>query len=103
MVSTIGQQIRELREKAGIPLRKAAVLVDIDIAILSKMERGERKFTKDLIIKLAKLYNAQKDELIIEYLSDIVSYELKDEDLAIEVLKVAEKKVEYLKANKLKK
>jgi transcriptional regulator with XRE-family HTH domain len=47
MPSTIGQQIRELREQAGISLRKVAVLVDIDIAILSKMERGERRFTKD--------------------------------------------------------
>jgi transcriptional regulator with XRE-family HTH domain len=98
MPTTIGQQIRELRENAGVSLRKAAVLVDIDIAVLSKMERGERKFTKDLIIKLAKLYNAKADKLIVEYLSDIVSYELKDEDLAIEALRVAELKVEYLRS-----
>ncbi len=100
MPTTIGQQIRELRENAGVSLRKAAVLVDIDIAVLSKMERGERKFTKDLIIKLAELYNAKADKLIVEYLSDIVSYELKDEDLAIEALRVAELKVEYLRSQK---
>jgi transcriptional regulator with XRE-family HTH domain len=98
MPSTIGQQIRELREQAGISLRKVAVLVDIDIAILSKMERGERRFTKELIIKLAELYNAKADRLIIEYLSDIVSYELKDEAFAIEALRVAEIKVEYLRS-----
>lgn len=100
MLTTIGQQIRELRENAGVSLRKAAVLVDIDIAVLSKMERGERKFTKDLIVKLAELYNAKADKLIVEYLSDIVSYELKDEDLAIEALRVAELKVEYLRSQK---
>jgi hypothetical protein len=50
------------------------------------------------IIKLAELYNAKADRLIIEYLSDIVSYELKDEAFAIEALRVAEIKVEYLRS-----
>ena len=45
-MSTVGQKLRELREQAGLSLRKAAVLADVDIAILSKMERGDRKLSK---------------------------------------------------------
>jgi transcriptional regulator with XRE-family HTH domain len=40
---TIGEKPRQLREAKELPLRKMAALLDIDVAILSKMERGERR------------------------------------------------------------
>lgn len=98
-MSTLGLNLRELREQAGLSLRKAAMQVDVDVAILSKMERGERKFSKELVLKLAELYKADSDRLIIDFLSEKVLYELKDEDFGLEALKVAEKQ---LKFNKLK-
>ena len=71
--------------------------VDIDVAILSKMERGERKFSKELVLKLADLYEANSDQLIIDFLSEKVLYDLEDEDLGLEALKVAEKQLKYKK------
>lgn len=94
-MSTVGLKLRELREQAGISLRKAAVAIDIDLAILSKMERGERKFSKELVLKLAELYNVNSDKLIIEFLSEKVLYELEDEELGLEALKVAERQLKY--------
>ena len=94
-MSTVGLKLRELREQAGISLRKAAVAIDIDLAILSKMERGERKFSKELVLKLAELYNVNSDKLIIEFLSEKVLYELEDEELGLEALKVAEEQLKY--------
>jgi len=73
--------------------------VDIDVALLSKMERGERKFSKELVIKLANLYKVDSNKLIIDFLSEKVLYELEDEDLGLEALKVAEKKMKYKKQN----
>ena len=99
-MSTLGLKLRELREKAGFSLRKAAVAIDIDVAILSKMERGERKFSKELILKLAKLYKTSSEKLIIYYLSEKVLYELADEEFGIEALKVAEKQLNYKKRKK---
>lgn len=96
-MSTTGQQLRELRENAGLTLRKAAMQADIDVAILSKMERGERKLTKELILRLADLYNEKPEKLIIDFLSEKVVYELKDEELGLKALKVAEEKIKYLK------
>jgi transcriptional regulator with XRE-family HTH domain len=98
-MSTTGQRLRELREKAGLTLRKAAMQADIDVAILSKMERGERKLTKELILKLAKMYNENPEKLIIDFLSEKVIYELKDEEFGLQALKVAEKQIKYMRTN----
>lgn len=94
-MSTLGFRLRELREQAGLSLRKAAMQADIDVAILSKMERGERKFSKDLVLKLADLYNANSDKLVITFLSEKVLYELQNEDFGLEALKAAEKQLKY--------
>lgn len=99
-MSTLGLKLRELREQAGLSLRKAAMQLDIDVAILSKMERGERKFSKELVLKLADLYKANPDKLMIDFLSEKVLYELENEDFGIEALKVAEKQLKYKKNKK---
>jgi len=96
----VGLRLRELRVTAGISLRNAAKLADIDIAILSKMERGERQFNKELIIKFSELYYINPDELIIQYLGEKVLYSLKDEKLAEEALHAAEKSIHYGKLSR---
>lgn len=99
---TIGEKLRQLREQNELPLRKVAALLDIDVAILSKMERGERKLTKEVVLKLADIYKHSADDLLVLFLSDKIMYEIQNEDLGEKALKVAEKRVKYLKANKSK-
>jgi len=96
---TIGEKLRHIREEKELPLRKVAVLLDIDVAILSKMERGERRITKEVVLKLADIYDYNPDELLVSFLSDKILYEIQDEDLGIEALKVAEERAKYIKAN----
>ena len=99
---TIGEKLRHIREEKELPLRKVAALLDIDVAILSKMERGERRITKEVVLKLANIYDYNADDLLVSFLSDKILYEIQDEDLGIEALKVAEEKAEYIKANRKK-
>lgn len=99
---TIGEKLRHIREEKELPLRKVAVLLDIDVAILSKMERGERKITKEVVLKLADIYEYNTDELLVSFLSDKILYEIQDEDLGIEALKVAVERAKYIKVNKRK-
>jgi transcriptional regulator with XRE-family HTH domain len=99
---TIGEKLRHIREEKELPLRRVAALLDIDVAILSKMERGERKITKEVVLKLADIYEYNADELLVSFLSDKILYEIQDEDLGIEALKVAEERVKYITANKKK-
>ncbi|MFA5431927.1 MAG: helix-turn-helix transcriptional regulator [Candidatus Paceibacterota bacterium] len=98
----IGEKLRHIREEKELPLRKVAALLDIDVAILSKMERGERRITKEVVLKLADIYGYNADELLVSFLSDRILYEIQDEDLGIEALKVTEERVKYIKANKKK-
>lgn len=99
---TIGEKLRHIREEKELPLRKVAALLDIDVAILSKMERGERKITKEVILKLADIYQCNSDELLVSFLSDKILYEIQDEDLGIKALKVAEQRAKYIKQNRKK-
>jgi len=98
----IGEKLRHIREEKELPLRKVAALLDIDVAILSKMERGERRITKEVVLKLANIYDYNADDLLVSFLSDKILYEIQDEDLGIEALKVAEEKAKYIKANRKK-
>jgi transcriptional regulator with XRE-family HTH domain len=93
-LKTVGELIREAREKRGLLLRQVASFLEIDQALLSKIERGERKATRENIIKLASFLELNEKELLVQYLSEKIAYDLQDEDVAKEALKVAEKKVD---------
>ena len=49
-----GETIRKLRVEKKIALRKVSAYMDLDQAILSKIERGKRQATRLQVIKLAK-------------------------------------------------
>ncbi len=96
-MESFGEQIRGLREEKGEPLRRVAAFLDIDQAVLSKIERGHRKATKKVVVNLAKYYGEDEKKMLIAWLSDQVLHTINDEELAEEVLKVAEEKVVYNK------
>ena len=96
-MDTFGDLIRIARESKGLFLRQVAASVDIDQAIISKFERGERKPTKEQVKKFADFYEIDKKQLVTSWLSDKIAYSILDEENAEEALKVAEKKVKYLK------
>ncbi len=89
-MQTIGQLLRVLRLKEGWPLRKVAAYLDIDQAVLSKIERGQRKLNKEQVIKLAKLFKYDERQMLVTYLSDMVLHEIGDDPDAKEILKAAE-------------
>lgn len=95
-----GEILREKREEKGLLLRHVSAELDIDTAILSKIERSERKATKEQIIKLAEILELNEDDLLVQYLSEKILYEIKDEELGSKALKVAEKKMKYINKNK---
>lgn len=94
---TIGEKLRQLREQNELPLRKVSAILDIDVAILSKMERGERRLTKEIVLKLADIYKYSANELLVLFLCDKIMYEIQNEELGEKALKVAEKKLKYYK------
>lgn len=87
----IGLYIRKLREERGYLLRQMAALLDVDPTILSKMEREERPFKKENIIKVAEICNFDKEELLTMWLADKICDVVKDEDVALEAIELAKK------------
>jgi hypothetical protein len=56
------EQIKELREKQWLPVRKLTVALDIDTASYCKIEKGERRARKEYIPVIAEFLKADKDE-----------------------------------------
>ena len=96
-METFGDIIKTERENKGLILRQVASALDIDQAIISKFERGERKPTKEQVEKFAEFYNLDKNKLITSWLSDQIANTILYEENIGEVLKVAEEKALYLK------
>jgi transcriptional regulator with XRE-family HTH domain len=96
-MDSFGDIIKHEREAKGLLLRHVASELDIDQAIISKFERGERKPTKEQVEKFAKFYGLNKKSLVTTWLSDKIAYSLQFEDNIGEVLKVAEEKAIYYK------
>ena len=96
-MNKFGDIIRKKREEKGMLLRQLAALIDMDTAILSKVERGARRARREQVEKIAKALDLNEKELMVEYLSENIAYEILDEVSAMEVLKAAEDKVKYLK------
>lgn len=91
----IGSIIRTEREKRKLLLRQASALLEIDQAVLSKIERNERKATKEQIIKFSEKYELDKEKLIVLWLGEKIYKDIQNEDFALKALKVAEKKIKY--------
>lgn len=76
----IGDRIRQLREQRHILLRHLAATLDIDTALLSKMERGDRLFRKEDISALAAFFNQPEDELLSLWLADKILRTIEEEE-----------------------
>ncbi len=94
---SFGEHIKRLREEHQLPLRKVASVLDLDPSTLSKIERGERNANKEMLPLLAELFKENEKELSLILFSDKVAYQLMEEENPNEILKVAEKKIQYLK------
>ncbi len=102
-MESLGDTIRKLREEKELPLRTVAAFLDIDQAILSKIERGQRKPSREQVVKLAAYFKVKENDLLVAWLSDKLVYEVEDEDMALKALQVAEERVKYITKNKNKK
>lgn len=95
-MNSLGEKLRKLREEKQLPLRKVAAFLDLDQAILSKIERGLRPAGREMVLKLASYYKVEEKELLVAWLSDKLLRELDGEDNAVEALQAAEEQVLYM-------
>jgi transcriptional regulator with XRE-family HTH domain len=99
-LTTFGETIKQLRLDKQLPQRKVAAYLDIDTSLLAKYERNVRQPSKELILKIAELFNVECEKLLSEALTDRIANQILEEDADSKLLRVAEDKVEYIKSKK---
>lgn len=70
----------------------------IDKSLLAKIERNERTPNRQLIKQFAAFFNVNEKVLINEFLSDQIVYKILNEESDLNILKVAEEKIKYIKS-----
>lgn len=100
-MDSLGNTIRKLRKEKQLPLRTVAAFLNIDQAILSKIEREQRKPSRVQVVKLAAYFKVKETDMLVAWLSDKVVDELENEDVALEALQMAEDKVAYTTFKKI--
>jgi Fic family protein/DNA-binding XRE family transcriptional regulator len=87
--------LKNAREKQNLLIREVAEQMHLDPALVSKWEKGTRKPTREQIAKLAKILDLDLENLLIEWMSEVILYEIGNDELAHKALKVAEEKIKY--------
>ena len=85
----IGNYIRNARERQGKLLRELAAELDIDTAMLSKMERGIRPFRKSDLKRLSSALDEKMETLHTQWLADKVLRATENEKLQSKALELA--------------
>lgn len=88
-----GEHIKQLREQNQLLQRQVASILEIDTAMLSKIERGERRAKREHIPLLANLLHSNEKELYTIWLADQVYEIIKEESNPSEILQVVEKEL----------
>ena len=88
-----GEYIRSLREKRNLLLREMAANINMDVAYLSKIERGNRIARREQVIAFAKELKEDENKLIKLWMSEQIVQMIKNEKDSTEILKIAEEKI----------
>ena len=81
--------LKEARIKKGLKTTEVANLLDIDAALISKFESGQRVPTRPQLLNLSKMLDIDFDNILILYLKEKILRELANEPLAEKVLQAA--------------
>lgn len=90
----LGKKNRELRNENGVLQRQLAALLDIDTPMFSKIERGDRRAKRMLVIQLANYFHVDEKELLTLWVADKVLDAVENEDeLKQAAIKVAQEEI----------
>lgn len=95
-MNNLGQKIRKEREKQNLLLRQVAAHLEVDTALISKAERGERNLNRDQVVKLAIWLNASEEEFISLWLCDKIIGVVGGDSYALQGMKIAINKIKYV-------
>ena len=81
------------REKKGVLLREVASKIDVDTALISKIENNDRRPTKEQLKKLSEVLEIKFDDLLTIWYTEKIYEEIKDESVAMAIMKLVIQKI----------
>lgn len=94
---TLGEKIRTLRESSNMLQRELAYKLKVGDAYISKVETGNKDLKKGHLKTLSEIFNCPYSELETLWFAKKVYDIVKNEQQALEMLKVAEETILYNK------
>ena len=96
-MNRFGELIRSVRTEKDLSLEKVSTDLGIDVAILSKLERGIRSATRQQAELLSEYFRLDKNQALTIWLSDKVYEQVEEDSNGLDALKLAEEALVYQK------
>jgi len=101
-MESFGEYIRHLRKEKGLNQTQLAAMLGLDMSAISKIENNKIKFKENLLPIFAEIFDIALEIIQEKYFSDKFAYEVYQNKVPETVFKVAEQKVQYIKATNAK-
>jgi Predicted transcription factor, homolog of eukaryotic MBF1 len=64
------QRIKTAREEKGLSQKQLASVLDIDVSMYCRIERGDRHAKREQVIQLSRIFDIEQDELLTLWIAD---------------------------------
>lgn len=92
-------KIKELREGKRLLQRHVSAALDMDNAMYCKIERGDRRAKREQIPLIARILQADTEELLVLWLADQLIATVADEtNIADKALEIAQQSLKYIRS-----
>jgi transcriptional regulator with XRE-family HTH domain len=89
------EKIRQLREEKQLFQRQVSAYLEMDNALYCKIERGDRQAKREQVVKLAKLFEVESEELLSLWLADKIIVAIgEDKEIVVQAFNVAQQSIE---------
>jgi len=78
---TLGETLRKLREENNLMQREVGAVIEVDGALISKVENNEKPINREHLKKLSAFFQIDEDMLQLLWLADKIRNIIKDEPL----------------------
>ncbi len=95
----LGQKIKELRESKGLLQRHIAAELNVDSALISKIESSDKPLSKLHLKSLSKILDITESELKNYWLADKILQVINNEPKALDALLLVFKKLNMNEPN----
>ncbi len=96
---TLGERIRQLREGNGMLQRQLASQLEVGDGYLSKVERDQKTLKREHLKTISNLFNCPFQELEALWVATKIYDIVKNEQVGLRALKVAEEQIKYKRVN----